>query len=102
MDVKKSILCSFVQPTHHLRIIIATVAFGMGLDCSNIRRVIHWAPPDDLESYLHETGRAGRDGNPAFAVMYYNENFMIHQPTPNCFQQSHHNQIPTNAEVFCY
>ena len=73
MDVKKSILCSFVQPTHHLRIIIATVAFRMGLDCSNIRRVIHWAPPDDLESYLQETGRASRDGNPAFAVMYYND-----------------------------
>ena len=43
MDVKKSILCSFEQPTHHLRIIIATVAFGMGLDCRNICCNIHQA-----------------------------------------------------------
>ena len=53
MDLKKSILCSFVQPTHYLRIIIATVAFGMGI---NTRTVIDWAPPDDLRKKLEELG----------------------------------------------
>ena len=43
----------------------------MGLDCPNIRRVIHWGPSADVESYLQETGRAGRDGLSATAIMYY-------------------------------
>ena len=71
VEVKNSIIDSFRNPSSHLRIIIATVAFGMGLDCPNVRRIIHWGPPDDVESYLQETGRPGRDGNAASAVMYY-------------------------------
>ena len=52
---------------------IATVAFGMGLDCPNIRHVLHWGPPEDIELYLQETetSRAGRDGNPASAILYH-------------------------------
>ena len=71
VEVKNSIINSYRNPSSHLRIIIATVAFGMGLDCPNVRRIIHWGPPDDVESYLQETGRAKRDGNAASAVMYY-------------------------------
>ena len=37
----------------------------------NVRQVIHWGPPDDIEMYVQETGRAGCDGLPACAVMYY-------------------------------
>jgi ATP-dependent DNA helicase RecQ len=51
--------------------IICTNAFGMGLDVPNVRLVIHWQPPDSAESYLQEFGRAGRDGKPSLAVMFY-------------------------------
>ena len=50
---------------------IATIAFGMGLDCPNVGRVFHWGPSGDIELYLQETGRAGRDMLPAEAVLYH-------------------------------
>ena len=43
----------------------------MSLDCSNIRWIIHWGVPSDVETYIQETGRAGRDGLPATATLYY-------------------------------
>ena len=70
-DAEEWMLKSFTVPNGKLRIVIATVAFGMGLDCPNIRRIIHWGPPSDLESYIQETGRAGRDGEVARALLYF-------------------------------
>lgn len=70
-EVKDSILESFRDPSSTLRLVIATIAFGMGLDCPNVRRIIHWGPPDSIESYLQETGRAGRDGRAASALLYF-------------------------------
>ena len=45
----------------------------MGLDCPNIRKVIHWGPPSDIECYLQETRKAGRDGAQANAILYYSK-----------------------------
>jgi len=70
-SVKDTVLQAFPKPSGHMRVIVATIAFAMGLHYPNVRHVIHCGPPPNVESYIQEMERAGRDGLPATVILYY-------------------------------
>ena len=69
-DKKEEVLKCFCGKDTSLRIVIATTAFGLGIDCPDIRQIIHWGVPESLEEYVQESGRSGRDGEQSKAIIY--------------------------------
>ena len=69
---RQRIVTELVAGTSIIRLLFVTVAFGIGIDVQNIRRVIHIGVPHTMEEFFQEAGRCGRDGLPASSTVYYN------------------------------
>ena len=70
-EMRKKVLTSFTRPGGKLRLVVATMAFSMGVDCPDIVNVTHYGPPSSVLEYMQETGRAGRTNFPATALLLY-------------------------------
>ena len=75
---KENIFLSFRSINGTIRLLIATIAFGMGVDCKGVHRVIHYGPAKNVESYIQETGRAGRDGTQSAVYILYHGILLAH------------------------
>lgn len=75
---KENILKSFQDPQGCIRVLITTIAFGMGIHCKGVHHTIHFGPPKNPEAYVQESGRAGRDGKPSISHIIYQGLLLTH------------------------
>ena len=69
-EMREKVLAEFSKKETALRLLIATSAFGLGIDISDITRIINWGAPNTIEELVQQTGRAGRDGRAADGILY--------------------------------
>ena len=94
--MRQCILVEYCKKASKLRLIIATSAFGLGVDCPDITRVINWGPPPTLEDLLQQSGRAGRDGIQSEPILYY---VKPGQNTSSAMQKYGTNQVMCRREL---
>lgn len=90
-----------------IKILVPTIAFGLGINIPNIRLVVHYGCPKDIESYYQEVGRAGRDGNPSYVCMFYtNKDFVLNRMFLKSIQDAKHRNYQEaqikNIEKYVY
>lgn len=93
LDPKERDIAQNRWMTGEVSVIVATNAFGMGIDKPDVRYVVHMDIPSSIEAYYQEVGRAGRDGQKSYAVLLYNENDLKN------LQQNFETEFPSRQQI---
>lgn len=102
-SVKRHVVKEMTKEKSHLKVVVCTIAFGMGIDCKDVYRSIHFGPSSTVDSLIQETGRLGRDGKQCFCYVLYNGLLTAHcdtqmkelVDTENCRQNFIEQLFPT-------
>ena len=105
VDLKEKVLqsfCSVNGSEWQIVTAIATTALGLGIDCPDIRRVYHWGLPSDLDSYVQESGRAGRDQQQSDAILWYGNVPVYTNAKCAIMQKQHSADVSPCSRISCW
>lgn len=98
-EMRGKVLAEFCKDNTNLRLVIATSAFDLGIDCPDIIRVINWGVPSTLEELVQQSGRAGRDGRNADAFLYFKK---MGTHTTAAIQYYGNNETECGRNYYCH
>jgi len=100
-SIKDRILESFTKPDGKIRFLVATVAFGMGVNAPNIHCSIHWGCSNSIDAYMQESGRCGHDGELSHAILYYSNRQLSRKKMDGSHVISEEMRIYCNNKSVC-